>query len=144
MSENGSGASEPSSNAAKPGCSITRSPAAEYLTSFDAWCPAVYLHIAEDMALHQIPITLQDWQTRQSRFNAAIGRQVLQDADRVSTEIVRAHAESEFEKYRIVQDRLYELDFDKLLERNGEVDMAPTVEMEKRGRKSRKGDGDAA
>ena len=74
-----------------------------------------YLDVAEDMALRKIPMTMQDWETRLNRFIEATDRSVLQDAGKVSAEIARAHAESEFEKYRIVQDRLFESDFDRLL-----------------------------
>ena len=72
-----------------------------------------YLDIAEDMALREIPMTMADWEERLNRFIAATDREILQDAGKISAEISKAHAESEFEKYRIVQDRLYESDFDK-------------------------------
>jgi len=74
-----------------------------------------YLDVAEDMALRKIPMTMQDWETRLNRFLAATDREVLQDAGRVTAEIARAHAESEFENYRIVQDRLFESDFDRVV-----------------------------
>ena len=76
---------------------------------------SAYLDLAEDMALRQIPITMQDWETRLNRFIAATEREILQDAGKVTAEIAQAHAESEFEKYRIVQDRLFESDFDRLI-----------------------------
>lgn len=72
-----------------------------------------YLDIAEDMALRKIPMSMADWEERLNRFIAATDRKILQDAGKVTAEIAKAHAESEFEKYRIVQDRLYESDFDK-------------------------------
>ncbi len=71
-----------------------------------------YLDVAEDMAQRQIPMTMQDWETRLNRFIAATDREILQDVGRVTAEIAKAHAESEFEKYRIVQDRLFVSDFD--------------------------------
>jgi len=74
-----------------------------------------YLDVAEDMAQRKIPMTMQDWETRLNRFIEATDREVLQDAGKVTAEIARAYAESEFEKYRIVQDRLFESDFDRLL-----------------------------
>jgi len=74
-----------------------------------------YLDVAEDMAKRRVPATMQDWETRLNRFIEATDREVLQDAGRVSAEIARAHAESEFEKYRIVQDRLFESDFDRVM-----------------------------
>ena len=76
---------------------------------------SAYLDIAEDMALREIPMTMQDWETRLNRFIAATDREILEDAGKVTAEIARAHAESEFEKYRIVQDRLYESDFDQVI-----------------------------
>ena len=76
---------------------------------------SAYLDVAEDMAQRNIPMTMQDWETRLNRFIAATDREILQDAGKVSAEIARAHAESEFEKYRIVQDRLFESDFDRML-----------------------------
>ena len=74
-----------------------------------------YLDVAEDMAQRKIPMTMQDWESRLNRFIVATDREVLQDAGKVTAEIAKAHAESEFEKYRIVQDRLFESDFDRLL-----------------------------
>lgn len=76
---------------------------------------SAYLDVAEDMALREIPMTMQDWETRLNRFIAATDREILQDAGKVTAEIAQAHAESEFEKYRIVQDRLFESDFDRLI-----------------------------
>lgn len=75
-----------------------------------------YLDIAEDMAQRQIPMTMADWEERLNRFIAATDREILQDAGKVTAEIAKAHAESEFEKYRIVQDRLFASDFDQFLE----------------------------
>ncbi|MGB0415150.1 MAG: virulence RhuM family protein [Coraliomargarita sp.] len=74
-----------------------------------------YLDVAEDMASRQIPMTMEDWETRLNRFIEATDRDILKDAGKVTAEIAKAHAESEFEKYRVVQDRLFESDFDKLL-----------------------------
>ena len=76
---------------------------------------SAYLDVAESMALRQIPMTMQDWETRLNRFIAATDREILQNAGKVTAEIAQAHAESEFEKYRIVQDRLFESDFDRLI-----------------------------
>ena len=85
---------------------------------------SAYLDVAEDMALRKIPMTMADWETRLNRFIEATDRSILQDAGKVTAEIAKAHAESEFEKYRIVQDRLFESDFDKqikkLIENKGE------------------------
>ena len=76
---------------------------------------SAYLDIAEDMALRNIPMTMADWEERLNRFIAATDRDILQDAGKVTAEIAKAHAESEFEKYRVVQDRRYVSDFDQLI-----------------------------
>lgn len=86
---------------------------------------SAYLDVAEDMATRQIPMTMQDWETRLNRFIAATDREILQDAGKVTAEIARAHAESEFEKYRIVQDRLYESDFDQMLKNTSQPKNPP-------------------
>lgn len=110
-----------------------------------------YLDIAEDMALRKIPMTMADWEERLNRFIAATDREILQDAGKVTAEIAKAHAETEFEKYRIVQDRLYLSDFDKQILALGEAEMTPdpeggngqpTVDSSKTGKKgsSKKGD----
>lgn len=77
---------------------------------------SAYLDVAEDMALRKIPMTMQDWEIRLNKFIEATDRKILQDAGKVTAEIAKAHAKSEFEKYRIVQDRLFVSDFDKVLE----------------------------
>ena len=58
---------------------------------------------------------MQDWEERLARFLQLWDREILQDAGKVSAEIAKAHAESEFEKYRIVQDCLFESDFDRMV-----------------------------
>jgi hypothetical protein len=86
-----------------------------------------YLDVAEDMAQRKIPMTMQDWETRLNRFIEATDRQVLQDAGKVTAEIAKAHAESEFEKYRIVQDGLFESDFDRMLKT---LDLVPSKDID--------------
>ncbi len=76
---------------------------------------SAYLDVAESMALRKIPMTMQDWETRLNRFIEATDREILQDAGKVTAELAKTHAESEFEKFRIVQDRLFESDFDRTL-----------------------------
>lgn len=76
---------------------------------------SAYLDVAESMALRQIPMTMQDWEARLNKFIEATDREILQDAGKVTAELAKAHAESEFEKYRIVQDRLFESDFDRVV-----------------------------
>lgn len=76
---------------------------------------SAYLDMAEMQALRQIPMTMEDWEERLNRFLSLMDREVLMDAGKVTAELAKAHAEAEFEKYRIVQDRLYLSDFDKFL-----------------------------
>ena len=76
---------------------------------------SAYLDIAEDMAIRQIPMSMEDWENRLNRFIEATDREILQNAGKVTAEIAKAHAESEFEKYRIIQDRMFESDFDKIV-----------------------------
>ena len=77
---------------------------------------SAYLDMAEDMALRHIPMTMSDWEVRLNRFLEFADREVLQDAGKITAEIAHTHALAEFEKYRIVQDRLFQSDFDKFLE----------------------------
>jgi hypothetical protein len=81
-----------------------------------------YLDVAEDMAQRKIPMTMEDWEKRLNLFLRVADREVLQRAGRVTAEIAKQHAETEFEKYRIIQDRLFESDFDRFvaLEKNAE------------------------
>jgi hypothetical protein len=66
-------------------------------------------------AMRKIPMTMEDWENRLAGFLKLWDREILQDAGKVTAEIAKAHAESEFEKYRIVQDRLFESDFDRMV-----------------------------
>lgn len=74
-----------------------------------------YLDFAENMAQRHIPLTMQDWETRLNRFIEMFEYGLLRDAGRVSAEIARLHAETEFEKYRVIQDREFLSDYDKFL-----------------------------
>ncbi len=76
---------------------------------------SAYLDMAELQAMRRMPMTMADWEDRLSGFLKLWDRDVLQDAGKVTAEIAKAHAESEFEKYRIVQDRLFESDFDRVV-----------------------------
>jgi len=78
---------------------------------------SAYLDMAEVQAMRRIPMTMADWEERLGGFLKLWDREILQDAGRVTAEIAKAHAESEFEKYRIVQDRLFESDFDRLVKK---------------------------
>ncbi|MBQ1663194.1 MAG: virulence RhuM family protein, partial [Clostridia bacterium] len=76
---------------------------------------SAFLDLAEGRAKRHIPMTMEDWAERIDRFLLADDRDILKDAGSISREIALEHAETEFEKYRIVQDRLYQSDFDELL-----------------------------
>ncbi|MDR0981790.1 MAG: virulence RhuM family protein [Culturomica sp.] len=76
----------------------------------------MYLDYAEYQTRRHIPMTMEDWKKRLDAFLQFNEEEVLNDAGRVTHEIAKSFAESEFEKYRIVQDRLFRSDFDKLLE----------------------------
>ena len=73
------------------------------------------LELAERMAKRHIPMTMEDWAKQIDTILAAGGNDVLQTAGSVSAEEAKEHAETEFEKYRIIQDRLFQSDFDKFL-----------------------------
>lgn len=74
-----------------------------------------YLDLAEERAKRKIPMTMEDWAKRLDMFLEFDDREILQDSGKATAKIARAHAESEFEKYRIVQDRLFESDFDRVV-----------------------------
>jgi len=76
-----------------------------------------YLDLAEERARRKIPMTMEDWSKRLDMFLEFDDRAVLQDSGKITAQIAKEHAESEFEKYRIIQDRLFESDFDRMLKR---------------------------
>ena len=75
-----------------------------------------YLDIAKDMAERHIPMTMEDWAKRIDKFLDATDRDILQSAGNITAEYAKQYAESEFEKYRVIQDRLFRSDFDLLNE----------------------------
>lgn len=76
---------------------------------------SAFLDLAEERAKRHIPMTMEDWATRIDRFLEGDDRPILDDAGHVSAEYAKEYAESEFEKYRVIQDRLFESDFDRLI-----------------------------
>ena len=76
----------------------------------------MYLDYAESQAKRSIPMTMEDWASKLNAFLQFNEHEILQDSGKVSAEIAKAFAESEFEKYRIKQDQLFKSDFDKLLD----------------------------
>jgi hypothetical protein len=100
--------------------------AKNYLTEFEMGqlerLVNAYLDIAELQAQRKIPMTMEDWEERLNSFIKAADRDILCDAGKVTAEIARQHAETEFEKYRIVQDRLFKSDFDRFVEIEAKTD----------------------
>lgn len=88
---------------------------------------SAYLDWAEDRAERHIPMTMEDWAKRLDLFLMTDDREVLQDAGKITAEIAKAKAETEFEKYRVVQDRLFMSDFDRYM-----------LELEENAKKYRK------
>lgn len=76
---------------------------------------SAYLDLAEDRAERHIPMTMEDWSKRLDLFLMADDREILQDSGKITAEIAKSKAETEFEKYRIIQDRMFMSDFDKYL-----------------------------
>lgn len=76
---------------------------------------SAYLDLAEDRAERHIPMTMEDWSKRLDLFLMADDREVLQNAGSITAEIAKAKAETEFEKYRVIQDKLFLSDFDKYM-----------------------------
>ena len=76
----------------------------------------LYLEYAELQARRRIPMTMEDWAKRLNAFLQFNEREILDNPGRVSAEVAKSFAESEYEKYRITQDKLYRSDFDKLIE----------------------------
>ncbi len=74
-----------------------------------------YLDLAEERAKRKIPMTMEDWAKRLDMFLEFDERKILQDSGSVAAKLAKIHAESEFEKYRMVQDRLFENDFDRVI-----------------------------
>ena len=83
---------------------------------------SAYLDLAEMQAKRHIPMTMSDWEERLNGFLTLWDHEVLKDNGKISTEMAKIHAETEFEKYRIVQDAIYQSDFDKLLEKSKKYD----------------------
>ena len=83
---------------------------------------SAYLDLAEMQAKRHIPMTMSDWEERLNGFLTLWDHEVLKDNGKISAEMAQIHAETEFEKYRIVQDAIYQSDFDKLIEKSKKYD----------------------
>ena len=87
---------------------------------------SAFLDLAEERAKRHIPMTMEDWAHRIDKFLEGDDRPVLDDAGSVSAEYAKEFAESEFEKYRVIQDRLFQSDFDRLTDGEGLLDLVET------------------
>ena len=76
---------------------------------------SAYLDLAEMQAMRHIPMTMADWEERLNGFLKLWDHEILKDNGKISAEMAKLHAETEFERYRIIQDRIYVSDFDELL-----------------------------
>ncbi|MBN2487506.1 MAG: virulence RhuM family protein [Methanosarcinaceae archaeon] len=82
---------------------------------------SAYLDLAEERAKRKIPMTIEDWSKRLDIFLEFDDREVLKHPGKITSEIAKQFAESEFEKYRVIQDRLFESDFDKLVSKTEQI-----------------------
>ena len=81
---------------------------------------SAYLDMAEDHANRQIPMTMIDWEKRLNGFLTLWDREVLQDAGKVTAQLAKQHAETEYEKFRRIQDKTFTSDFDVFLQSHNE------------------------
>ena len=82
---------------------------------------SAYLDLAEMQAMRHIPMTMADWEERLNSFLKVWDHEILKDNGKVSAEMAKIHAETEFEKYRIIQDQIYISDFDELLANTNKI-----------------------
>ncbi len=83
-------------------------------TAFRQWATTVLRDFAEEYAKRRVPLTMEDWAKHLDLILQANGRDLLQNAGKITATLAKQHAESEFEKFRPIQDRLFESDFDKM------------------------------
>ncbi|MCL2044485.1 MAG: virulence RhuM family protein [Treponema sp.] len=91
---------------------------------------SLYLDFAELQARRKIPMSMEDWAKRLDGFLEFNGNEILTDAGKISHEQAKLHAETEFEKYRIVQDRLFESDFDRFVKLENIIDKEHTIDRD--------------
>ncbi len=87
---------------------------------------SAFLDLAEERAKRHIPMTMEDWSHRIDKFLESDDRAVLDDAGSVSAESAKEFAETEFEKYRVIQDKIFQSDFDRLTNGEGLLDLVET------------------
>ena len=91
---------------------------------------SAFLDIAENRARRKIPMTMGDWATRIDKFLLADDRDILENAGKISAEIAKEKAESEFEMYRVIQDRTFKSDFDLFAEETSAIRDSRTTETD--------------
>lgn len=101
----------------KPDVSVAKNYLAEKEIKVLDRITTMYLDYAEDQAEQNIPMTMEDWSSKLNVFLKFNNRELLENPGKVTQEVAKSFAESEFEKYRIVQDRLFESDFDKMIKK---------------------------
>jgi hypothetical protein len=84
-----------------------------------------YLDLAEGMARRKVPMTMNDWAEQLDLVLKASKYEVLENAGKIKKEIAKAHAENEFEKYRVIQDKLFQSDYDEFLQLQAETEETP-------------------
>ena len=89
---------------------------------------SAYLDLAESRAMRHIPMTMEDWLNRLDEFLKLTDREILQDAGKISHKIACDKAETEFEKYRLIQDQIYLSDFDKYINELEKFDVSDKSE----------------
>ena len=109
----------PSGKIIKADVSVAKNYLSEKEMDFMERLVSLYLDYAELQAERHIPMSMEDWATRLDGFLEFNGNQILTDAGKISAEQAKLHAETEYEKYRIVQDRIFKSDFDRFLEEKG-------------------------
>ena len=110
----------PSGKIIKADVTIAKNYLSEKEMSFMERLVSLYLDYAEMQAERHIPMSMEDWAKRLDGFLEFNGNEILTGPGKISAEQAKLHAESEFEKYRIVQDRLFKSDYDLFLEEFGE------------------------
>lgn len=117
----------PNGKIVKADVSIAKNYLSESEMSYLERIVSLYLDYAELQAERRIPMSMEDWARRLDGFLEFNGNEILTGPGKISAEQAKLYAESEYEKYRIVQDRLFESDFDRFLQLEGEVSSTDEV-----------------
>ena len=112
--------SAPSGKIVKSDVTVAKNYLNEKEMSYMERIVSLYLDYAELQAERHIPMSMEDWAKRLDGFLEFNGNEILTGPGKISAEQAKLHAESEFEKYRITQDRLFKSDYDLFLEESGE------------------------